>query len=227
MSSLVKTEDGPVTPIHILESADKVFAGAGAIVSVAAIAAASFSGAPEAWILPTLGTLAFSVLTGNFALGNLKNGPIKEWEKSEKVKNSLLSFFGRQKSYPIHKTDNQGQVTNAQYVVGRGKAYIKEYVTIDPLSVWDSSMKTVREVYSIERHSVKTQRLQQKHMDGNRGKFHKHSDPADPLHETELLISSYRAAIKKMEQNPNCRSEVLEAKRRQLTKLKQEFYAAS
>ena len=227
MSSLVKTEDGPVTPIHVLDSADKVFAGAGALVSAIAIAATSLSGAPDTWILPTLAASAFSVLTGSFALGNLKNGPLREWEKTETVKVSLLSFFGKQKSYPIHKTDNQGQVTNAQYVVGRGKAYIKEYVTVNPLSVWDSSMQTVREVYSIERHSVKTQRLQQKYMDGNRGKFHKHSDPADPLHETELLISSYRAAIKKMEQNPNCRSEVLEAKRRQLTKLKQDFYAVS
>lgn len=228
MSALVQSETKVVTPIPALTEADKVFATAGAVTTGVSIVLAFFSGSPDGWMLPAATGPIMALATSCFASINLQCDTFAgQWITPKKMRVSVFSMLGKKKVYDIQKIDDKGRTINAQYVIGKGSAYIIEDVKHEPLDVWDSSMAAVREVYSLERQSEKIQRKRKDYMETHWGKPEKYFESTDSAEEREFLIASYRASIKKMEQDPNCPPEVLKVKRRHLTELKLNSYTVS
>jgi hypothetical protein len=151
MSTLVQTEPTQIIPVPALTGSDKAYATMASVVVCGGTALAAFSGIPDAWIVTPFAPLAIAGMIIHVAGLNLTYAGLEGWTKSEKMKTSIFNYFGKRKSYPLMKEDAQGRVVKGEYVIGRGRAYIRETVQFEPLDIWDSSMATIRTLYNLER----------------------------------------------------------------------------
>jgi hypothetical protein len=220
MSSLIPTEATKTTRVKALSSGQRAFLTFNMAVSAGMTALPIVFGDPAMFLLPAVLLPVWTGIAGHFANRRLKDA-LGSWEVTDAPKFPALRLWGKNKSYQIAKKDRYGQVVKGRYAIGAGSAYILETVPSDPIDMWDSSMKAVKEVYELTSKTEQERELsrQRDHASGWRDTYH-HEDYRDEIDWMELLHDRHydETVQERYYRQEKARKIHSEAKKRQATK---------
>lgn len=191
MSSLIPTEATKTTRVKALSPGQRAFLTFNMAVSASTTIFPIVSGDPTMFLLPAVLLPVWTGIAGHFANRRLKES-LNSWDVTNAPKYPALQLWGKNKSYKITKKDKYGQVVKGKYLLGAGSAYLLETVPSDPLDLWDSSMKAVKEVYELTSKTEQDWQLsrQQDRERGWQDRYY-HDDYEDKFDWAELLYDRY------------------------------------
>lgn len=187
MSSLIPKEATKTTRVKALSSGQRAFFSFNMAVSAGMTAFPIISGDPAMFLLPAVFLPVWTGIAGHFANRRMKDA-LASWDVTDAPKFPAMRLWGKNKSYAITKKDKYGQTVNGRYAIGVGSAYILEAVPSDPIDMWDSSMRAVKEVYELTSKTEQERELsrQRDYKDGWRDTYY-HEDYEDDLDWTTLI----------------------------------------
>lgn len=153
MSILVKTEHDKVTEV---ESLSKGMTSLSVISNISFSALAGLSliigTSPEATLATTAIAAGNLAWTSHWVTHDLTKN-LRNHNVLGSFKSSVFALWGKKKVYPVSTVTPQGKEIQAEIHIGRGKTHLVEYIPVEPLDLWDTSMMAVRDLYNLRRKS--------------------------------------------------------------------------